>query len=199
MRIIVAGGRFFHPTPSEIVAFRDLWAEVCDGGAAELVHGAHWTGVDEWVHGWGLRSGLRVTPFPADWKARGRSAGPYRNRQMARYAAEEPGSSLIWFPGGSGTLDMRRQAAAAGLSLHPVPVDPLGDLCRRIVAVLSTPSDDCDQEAKAARRQIGERYGELKRHWSFQGSSILARLEWLEGYLREAAASLPAEGEEKQP
>jgi hypothetical protein len=59
-----------------------------------------------------------VRPFHADWTKHGQSAGPIRNREMARHAVEVPGSMCVLFPGGVGTASMEKEARAAGLEVH---------------------------------------------------------------------------------
>jgi hypothetical protein len=191
MRVIIAGGRYFYPVPSEIEAFRKLWRSECEG--AELVHGACPTGTDAWANGWALEHSIPVKPFDADWQKHAKAAGPIRNGEMATYAARESDSALIWWPGGAGTLSMRRIAAKQGLRSFQAETFPLGDLCRRIEAVLRGDSSmrdlALDSQAPslevAARRDIFKRYAELKRFHDFRSSAILARLEWLESELEE--------------
>lgn len=52
--------------------------------------------------------------IPARWAANGRAAGPMRNDVIAE--AWRP-QRLLWFPGGSGTADAIRRAAAAGIEV----------------------------------------------------------------------------------
>ena len=80
------------------------------------------TGVDELVY---RLLGDRARVFRADWDAHGRAAGPKRNGEMVRWAAEVRPSLLVAFPapGGRGTRDCIGQAVDAGLH---VIVEPVG-------------------------------------------------------------------------
>ncbi|GAF75377.1 unnamed protein product [marine sediment metagenome] len=50
--------------------------------AITIIHGACPTGVDELAGKWAKYSGTDEITFPANWKGRRESAGPYRNRRM---------------------------------------------------------------------------------------------------------------------
>jgi hypothetical protein len=119
-RVIVAGGRFFYPTPAEIRAFEALWEEVSQGEPVELVHGACPTGADLWVDWWAKGRGMKPRAFPYPSGA-GKAGGPIRNREMAEYSR---GGALISFPGERGTADMLRAAAEYELPTHQVPCNP---------------------------------------------------------------------------
>lgn len=47
--------------------------------------------------------GIKVKPYPADWKKLGKRAGPVRNRYMHDDACPD---MVLAFPGGTGTADM---------------------------------------------------------------------------------------------
>lgn len=63
---------------------------------------------------------LKLTVFEADWDKYGRAAGPIRNEQMAKYAAESDRGILIAFPIGKspGTRNMIKLANQYGLEVY---------------------------------------------------------------------------------
>lgn len=81
-----------------------------------LIHGAC-AGADMLAEMWAGRAGVETAPFPADWDAHGKAAGPIRNRQMLD---EGKPDLVIAFPGGRGTADMVRTARNAGVPVVAV-------------------------------------------------------------------------------
>lgn len=70
-------------------------------------------GADQLAAQWARRSGVKVEPYPADWKAYGVGAGPLRNQQMV-----DAGPDIgIAFPGAGGTADMTRRLKQAGIEV----------------------------------------------------------------------------------
>lgn len=61
---------------------------------SEVISGKEPNGVDRLGEQMAEAFGIPVVPFPADWKTHGRAAGPIRNAQMAKYAAEHGGRLL---------------------------------------------------------------------------------------------------------
>jgi hypothetical protein len=62
--------------------------------------------------------GYQVQPFPADWRGRGRAAGPYRNEQMAQ---QRPDLALCFhhnLRASRGSMDMFNR-----LGLREIPVE----------------------------------------------------------------------------
>ncbi len=93
-----------------------------DGDVTEIVHGDA-RGVDTAAAEWARGYGVRVTPFPANWSNLGRSVGPIRNGQMARYAREKCGALVALWDGKSrGTANMIATAARVGLQAFVWPV-----------------------------------------------------------------------------
>lgn len=78
---------------------------------ALLIHGAC-AGADMLAEMWAGRAGVKTAPFPADWDAYGKSAGPIRNRKMLD---EGKPHLVIAFPGGRGTRNMVEQAKGANV------------------------------------------------------------------------------------
>lgn len=108
MRLIVAGGRGFEPTPEHEAFLIDL---IKTQGVTEIVSGKA-SGADKWGEDIAAMLGLPVKSFPADWKKyakRGRKnpAGNIRNTEMALYA-----NAAVVFPGGAGSSDMVKKAKA---------------------------------------------------------------------------------------
>jgi hypothetical protein len=58
-----------------------------------------------------------VETYEADWESHGRAAGPIRNAKML---IEGKPDYVIAFPGGYGTLDMKKKAIKAGLEVRDV-------------------------------------------------------------------------------
>lgn len=88
-------------------------------GISRLAHG-NATGVDALARVWALLEGVERQPYPADWQAFGRSAGPRRNAEML---AEERPDVVIAFPGGAGTASCVAIARRMGLVVVS-PSDP---------------------------------------------------------------------------
>lgn len=76
-----------------------------------LIHG-NARGADSIADNWARSRGVKIIPFPAKWKERGRAAGSIRNTQMLE---EGKPDLVIAFPGGRGTENMVNQAIAAGI------------------------------------------------------------------------------------
>ena len=115
VRVIIAGSRsfddqdlfdnFVHDT---LLKYDTDELEIISGGCS----GADRMG-EEYAEEWGIKCSV----FPADWDRYGRSAGPIRNEQMAKYAAEADHGILIAFPIGEsrGTRNMIKLAKQYGL------------------------------------------------------------------------------------
>lgn len=97
MRVIVAGGRDFN----DYKFLNDILNEKKDV-IDEIVCGEA-RGADKLGKTWGIRNGIPVKSFFAEWDKYKRSAGPIRNRQMGEY-----GDYLIAFWDGKskGTKNM---------------------------------------------------------------------------------------------
>lgn len=109
--VIVCGGRNYadHACVFKVLdAMREHLDFIVHGGAS---------GADSLAAAWAESRGIHTKVYPAEWKTRGRAAGPIRNQQMAD---EHPGATLVAFPGGAGTEDMIRRARAAGLAIARV-------------------------------------------------------------------------------
>lgn len=102
MKVIIAGPRDFEDYDALLKA-----VAACPFDITEVVSG-HARGVDSMGERWS-REVLKQEPkvFPADWDRWGKSAGPIRNTQMAKYA---DGLLALWHGVGKGTKNMIEQA-----------------------------------------------------------------------------------------
>lgn len=108
MRLLVCGGRSF----SDRAALAGWMNEVIgrlDREAITIVHGGA-PGADSLAGAIARAAGVREWVFPADWAKHGKAAGPIRNQQMLDEADPD---IVLAAPGGRGTADMVRRAAAA--------------------------------------------------------------------------------------
>lgn len=114
MKVIIAGCRDFEPTLQDI----DEALYHSGFGLTELVHGGC-RGVDQKAAFWAMGRNIKVKEFKADWPKYGRSAGPKRNKKMAKYA-----DALIAFWDGrsKGTANMIREAVLGELPVYIVPL-----------------------------------------------------------------------------
>lgn len=122
MRVLVCGGRDL--TDAAWVADR-LGRLHAKRPITLLVHGAA-PGADLAAELWARSAQVDYHAYPARWRADGpTSAGPRRNQRMLD--AERDGLELVVaFPGGRGTADMVRRAAAAGVRIwEPGPRRPV--------------------------------------------------------------------------
>jgi hypothetical protein len=87
MKVIIAGSR----SVQNIKYLEEAIAKLLDLNPnfilriTEVVSGTA-VGADQLGEAWALRHNKPVKKIPADWNKHGRSAGPIRNREMARYA-----------------------------------------------------------------------------------------------------------------
>jgi hypothetical protein len=108
MRILVCGGRhydrpkFVRETLDALHREQSITA-IISGGC---------TGADTFAAEWAKKHGVALEVYKADWYAHGRAAGPIRNQEMLDKGRPE---LVVAFPGGRGTEDMARKAAAAGV------------------------------------------------------------------------------------
>ena len=114
LKVIIAGGREFHDYKivrdtciHTLSRFNPSEIEIVSGGAK---------GADSLGERFADEFGGSVKVFPADWANQGKSAGPRRNEEMAKYA-----DGLIAFDtGGRGTAGMIKLAKKAGLKVRVV-------------------------------------------------------------------------------
>lgn len=116
LRIIIAGGRDF--ADYELVKntldkyLKDIKGEVV------IISGTA-RGADQLGERYAKENNLMVKRFPADWDRYGKSAGPIRNDQMAKYASETKGVLFAFWDGKSrGTKNMIETAKWHGLRVY---------------------------------------------------------------------------------
>lgn len=117
VRVIIAGGRNF----SNVMLFRNTIRKYLSDieDEIEIVSGGC-SGADTMGEWFAEDNDLKLTVFEADWDKYGKAAGPIRNEQMAKYAAESDRGILIAFPIGKspGTRNMIKLANQYGLEVY---------------------------------------------------------------------------------
>ena len=121
-RIIIAGSRKFNDYPMMLKVLDELGVHLMNTiDPVEIVSG-HAPGADTLGERFANAYGYKLKIFPADWATYGRSAGPIRNEQMARYAAAADRGLLVAFPVGEsrGTRNMIKVARQYGLEVDVI-------------------------------------------------------------------------------
>ncbi len=112
MKVIIAGSRSwdnYKRLKEELDAFPHPITEVVSGKCP--------TGADIMGELWAQEKGIPVKAFPADWSAHGKTAGPIRNRQMAKYA---DALVLFWNGTSKGSANMLQEAIREALRITEV-------------------------------------------------------------------------------
>lgn len=114
MKVIIAGSRtinnedlvfnFLNTVMYHVLNWDGEWEEVISGGAK---------GADSLGEWWAQLKGLRIMRFNALWQTHGKSAGPIRNEQMAKYAD----ALVLIHDGSKGSLNMLKNAKEQGLPI----------------------------------------------------------------------------------
>jgi hypothetical protein len=110
MRVLVCGGRDYK---NKTHLFAVLDAVHQEQPITLLIEGEA-RGADQLSALWASSRKVPLAPFPADWGRYSDAAGPIRNTQMLIEGRPE---LVVFFPGGSGTLDMVTKARK-----HRIPV-----------------------------------------------------------------------------
>lgn len=116
MRVIVTGSRKWENRKAVYNALNAVYEE---HGPFVVVHGGCSTGADRLADDWAdlaFLVGIKKEVFKAAWEARGKAAGPERNRRMI-----EAGAELVLafpLPEGSGTQHTMRLAREAGIEVR---------------------------------------------------------------------------------
>jgi hypothetical protein len=110
MELIVSGSRY---------GVSKEWLEqvlsaVHEGKPIDVLITGGCSGVDIQAEQWALSKHVPVLTYKADWTSYGRAAGPIRNRQMLKL---HPEATVLLFPGGDGTSNMRRSAVERGRTI----------------------------------------------------------------------------------
>ncbi|MBT2541370.1 DUF2493 domain-containing protein [Streptomyces sp. ISL-44] len=83
MKILVTGSRNWGDAHRlEVAIFRELYETKTFAREAVLIHGACPTGADALADEYGIRAGMHVLRFPAEWERHGKRAGFLRNAEM---------------------------------------------------------------------------------------------------------------------
>ncbi len=109
MRVIIAGGRNFIPKKYHAEWLLELHKRI----KMTCVISGMADGADLFGWCWARDNKIKVEEHPADWDQFGKSAGPIRNREMAKCA-----NAVVLFPGGRGTADMKQVAIECGLEIY---------------------------------------------------------------------------------
>lgn len=119
-RMIIAGSRKFNDYEKMLNALDNLGIHLINTiDPVEIVSG-HASGADTLGEKFAKAYNYPLKIFPADWNKYGKAAGPIRNEQMAKYAAEADRGILVAFPIGEskGTRNMIKLAKQYGLEVN---------------------------------------------------------------------------------
>jgi len=122
MKLIIAGSRDIHEAVHIIAAM--ILGEDILPFPEEVVNGGCW-GVDMAGMVWAKRYAVLIKTFSPDWTRYGKSAGPIRNEQMAKYA---DALLAIWDGESRGTFDMIKRADKHGLKMLVVTVGKIKEI-----------------------------------------------------------------------
>lgn len=120
IRVIISGSRNFSDDDLFDNSLRNILSGV-NPNNLEIISGGC-TGADAMAEDYAERFGLKFAEFPAYWTKYGKAAGPMRNEQMAKYAADADCGMLIAFPIGEsrGTRNMIKLAKQYGLEVYVI-------------------------------------------------------------------------------
>jgi hypothetical protein len=123
--VIITGGRDFDNYESLKEILNHLFgalnvkliAGACSSGTLTYTRpdGTKVYGADGLAERYAAEFGYDFTPFPADWKKHGKSAGPIRNTEMSKTDAEV--CIGFWDGKSRGTFDMMEKANNAGITV----------------------------------------------------------------------------------
>lgn len=114
MRVIIAGSRHYHNyevVERAIVDSKFNITEIVWGGAP---------GVDQLGFDWGIKNGVTIKKFEADWEKYGKAAGPIRNTEMVGYGQA---LLLIWDGFSPGSRDIKKKAMMRKLPIYERIID----------------------------------------------------------------------------
>lgn len=123
---IVTGGRDKRDKDAAFAALDEIDA---DRGISVVIEGGQRTyddrgniigGADWFAYQWALYRQKGWICVEADWEKHGRAAGPIRNGSMLKVKNL---SFVVNMTGGRGTVDMVRQAHAAGIEIINAPIN----------------------------------------------------------------------------
>jgi hypothetical protein len=111
IKIIIAGGRDYKIDSAAFIWLDNIIQSYKVDAGVEIVSGGA-SGADTVAINYAKMYNIPCKIFHADWKTYGRSAGPRRNNEMAKYA-----DVCILFPGGAGTLNMKKTSEKLNLDI----------------------------------------------------------------------------------
>lgn len=110
-RVLVCGSRDYQNAAHVWRVLDDLSPQ-----PTVIIHGDY-RGADTLAKRWAIARFIPDLPFPADWIAYGRGAGPRRNQRMID---EGKPDLVVAFPGAAGTRDLVFRAREAGIPVISV-------------------------------------------------------------------------------
>lgn len=114
-RIIIAGCRNFNDFEKLQKEADSIMQEL--DGKVKIISGTA-NGADMLGEKYAGMHDIEIVRFPANWNLYGKSAGPRRNAEMAKYASESNGILLAFWDGKSrGTKNMIENAEKYGLRI----------------------------------------------------------------------------------
>ena len=122
VRIIICGSRNFNDYKKLCRVMNNIGIHsIANNDYVEIVSG-HCIGADACGEKFATTYGYPLKVFPADWETYGKAAGPIRNRQMAKYAAQADEGIVVAFPIGAsrGTHNMVNIANQYGLEVYVI-------------------------------------------------------------------------------
>lgn len=119
-RVIIAGSRNFTDFYLLNETMTRLLSDVMTDNLEIISGGCR--GADKMGELYAKNWNVKYTVFSADWDKYGKAAGPIRNEQMAKYAAEADRGILIAFPIGEsrGTRNIIKLAKQYGLEVNVI-------------------------------------------------------------------------------
>jgi hypothetical protein len=124
VKVIIAGSRSYEDEGKDcdvlVRSAMEMYADAFGEPPKEVVSG-NAIGIDQAGERWADANKIPVTTFIPDWQSFGKSAGPRRNRSMAKYA---DALVAIWDGKSRGTKNMIDEAETAGLAVLIINTDP---------------------------------------------------------------------------
>lgn len=112
MRLLVCGGRGYEHRP---IMYGNLDKIHAETPITMLIHGAcPYGGADILAEDWAKSREVPYFGIPAQFRQRGRQAGPERNQRALEWGKPD---KVLAAPGGKGTADMVRRAKAANIEV----------------------------------------------------------------------------------
>ena len=123
-RVIVAGSREFEQYSIVTKELDHFLSSLPSAGKITIVVGGC-RGADALGERYAYEHDYDLQVFPAEWEKYGKSAGPIRNRSMAKYAASDHAKGVLfafWDGVSRGTQNMIQHAKDFRLEVHVIPI-----------------------------------------------------------------------------